>query len=113
MKPNPRYLLSVLAAAALAGCSHLKSDSRPASQRESNSARPIEDLGDRTWGIACLSVASAREQPEHKAEMGTQVLMGNVVRLLLGSRIWYNVETGDGYHAWVEKGTIYRCTRKE
>ena len=39
--------------------------------------------------------------------------MGNVVRLLQGSRIWYYVETADSYHAWVEKGTIYRCTRLE
>jgi hypothetical protein len=29
---------------------------------------PDEELGDQVWGIACLSVASARLQPEHKAE---------------------------------------------
>jgi cell wall-associated NlpC family hydrolase len=45
--------------------------------------------------------------------MATQVLMGNVVRVLKGSRIWYYVETADGYHAWLEKGTLVRCTRPE
>src|SRR5437016_1642258 len=75
--------------------------------------RTTVDLGDQAWGIACLSVASAREQPEHKAEMGTQVLMGNVVHVLQGSRIWYQVETADGYRAWLEKGTLVRCTRTE
>ena len=42
---------------------------------------PAEQLGDKVWGISCLSVANARELPEHKAEMGTQVLMGEVVRV--------------------------------
>jgi cell wall-associated NlpC family hydrolase len=113
MKRNYRFILPILAAVGVAGCSHLKSETRSTNSQQANVPRPIEDLGDRTWGIACLSVASAREQPEHKAEMGTQVLMGNVVRVLQGSRIWYNVETADGYRAWVEKGTIYRCTRQE
>src|SRR5205807_2838319 len=53
------------------------------------------------------------EQPEHKAEMATQVLMGNTVRVLKGSRIWYYVETGDGYRAWLEKGTFVRCTHEQ
>src|SRR5438874_788216 len=113
MKRNSRCLLLFLAAVALEGCSHLKKESPPANPKQPTFSRRTEDLGDRTWGIACLSVASAREQPEHKAEMGTQVLMGNVVRILQGSRIWYHVETADGYRAWVEKGTIRLCTRGE
>jgi hypothetical protein len=113
MKRIRWVVLAILATLAFAGCSHLKSEAPPANPKQASSFRPTEELGDRTWGIACLSVASAREQPEHKAEMGTQILMGNVVRLLQGSRIWYYVETADSYHAWVEKGTIYRCTRLE
>src|SRR5437899_2727963 len=31
---------------------------------------PAADLGDKSWGIACLSVASGRERPDHKEEMG-------------------------------------------
>jgi gamma-D-glutamyl-L-lysine dipeptidyl-peptidase len=78
---------------------------------------PTAQLGERVWGISCLSVASAREQPEHKAEMGTQVLMGDVVRVLKRSTnaifSWYLVQSQDGYLAWLEQGTFVRCTRAE
>ncbi len=76
---------------------------------------PADDLGDRTWGIACLSVASGREQPEHKAEMGTQVLMGDSFRVLRGTsnKIWFQVQTRYGYIAWLEKGTFTRCTKEQ
>ena len=78
---------------------------------------PDPRLGDGVWGISCLSVASAREQPEHKAEMGTQVWMGDVVRVWKPSTNaifrWYQVQTGDGYVAWLEKGTFVRCTRAQ
>ena len=33
---------------------------------------PDPALGEATRGLVCLSVATGREQPEHKAEMGTQ-----------------------------------------
>jgi cell wall-associated NlpC family hydrolase len=74
---------------------------------------PSEELGGRVWGISCLSVASGREEPEHKAEMGTQVLMGHVVRIWKGGRRWSRVQSMDGYLSWVEKDTIVRCTEKE
>lgn len=67
------------------------------------------------WGIACLSVASAREQPDHKAEMAMQVLMGRAVHLLnsTSNQWWYFVQTTDGYAAWLEKGTFVRCTGQQ
>jgi hypothetical protein len=78
---------------------------------------PEARLGDQVWGISCLSVASAREQPEHKAEMGTQIWMGNVVRVLKRSSnaifSWYQIQSADGYVAWVEKGGLMRCTREQ
>ncbi len=78
---------------------------------------PEARLGDETWAISCLSVASAREQPEHKAEMGTQIWMGNVVRVLKRSSnavfSWYQIQSADGYVAWVEKGGLVRCTRAQ
>jgi gamma-D-glutamyl-L-lysine dipeptidyl-peptidase len=74
---------------------------------------PAEELGDQTWGIACLSVASGRSAPEHKTEMVTQVLMGNGLRVLKHSRFWYYAQSTDGYLAWFEKGTFTRCTREE
>ena len=78
---------------------------------------PDETLGDQLWGIGCLSVASGREQPEHKAEMGTQVLMGEVVRVWKRSTnavfAWYLTQSGDGYLSWLQKGTFARCTREQ
>jgi gamma-D-glutamyl-L-lysine dipeptidyl-peptidase len=78
---------------------------------------PMENLGDKLWGISCLSVASGREQPEHKAEMGTQILMGDVVHLWKRSTnaffTWYLAQSADGYLSWLEKGTLVRCTRAE
>ena len=78
---------------------------------------PDETLGDQVWGISCLSVASGREQPEHKAEMGTQVLMGEVVRVwkrsINATFAWYLTQAGDGYISWLEKGAFVRCTREQ
>ncbi len=78
---------------------------------------PDEKLGDQVWGIGCLSVASGREQPEHKAEMGTQVLMGEVVRVWKPSTNavfrWYLTQSADGYLSWLQKGTFVRCTREQ
>ncbi len=76
---------------------------------------PDQKLGDRVWGISCLSVASGRLLPEHKAEMGTQVLMGNVIRVWKPSANavfrWYLTQSADGYLSWLQKGTFVRCTR--
>ncbi len=78
---------------------------------------PEERLGNEVWGIGCLSVASGRLQPEHKAEMGTQVLMGEIVRVWKRSTnatfAWYWTQSASGYLAWHQKGTFVRCTREQ
>ena len=78
---------------------------------------PDEKLGDQVWGISCLSVATGRELPDHKAEMGTQVLMGDVVRVWKPSTNavfrWYLTQAADGYLSWLQKGTFVRCTREQ
>ena len=73
---------------------------------------PASDLGDQTWGISSLSVANGREEPEQKAELGTQVLMGHTVRIWKRNRRWFLVQTGDGYLSWVERGSLVRCDEK-
>src|SRR5579862_484753 len=45
------------------------------------SVLPSAELGDKTWAISTLSVANGREDPEQKAELGTQLLMGHTARL--------------------------------
>lgn len=76
-------------------------------------ALPDPELGERTWGIATLSVASARELPDHKAELGMQVLMGRLVRVLERgtNAMWYHIQSADGYCAWLEGGTFVRCNQ--
>jgi hypothetical protein len=63
--------------------------------------------------LASLSVANGRELPDHKEELGTQILMGHAARVLKANRHWYYVQTADGYLSWVEKGTVALCSRKE
>ena len=95
-----------------AGCASPKTSfTSPKSSVQGTAA----DLGDRTWGIACLSVASARRLPDHKSELDTQVWMGGVVQVLRSNtnNLWYFVQTADGYSAWLERGTFVRCTRDE
>jgi len=78
---------------------------------------PDESLGDEVWGIGCLSVASGRLGPEHKAELGTQILMGEVVRVWKRSSSraysWYWTQSASGYLSWLQRGTFVRCTREQ
>ena len=113
MKGSPAILPLSMALVVLgAGCSAPK----PASTTQPSSAVVgSTNLGTKIWGIACLSVASARRLPDHKAELDTQVWMGGVVQLLKSNTnsLWYFVQTADGYCAWLEKGTFVRCAREE
>lgn len=78
------------------------------------SALPAEAApDDRGWGIATLSVCSARERPDHTAEMGTQISLGHTVRVLQAAEGWLYVEAPSGYRAWVEPGTLVRCNRAQ
>ncbi len=80
-------------------------------------ALPDPKLGDQLWGISCLSVASGRVAPDHRVEMGTQVLMGDVVRVWKRSTnavfAWYLAQSRDGYVSWLQKGTFVRCTSEQ
>ena len=73
---------------------------------------PAAELGEKTFAISTLSVANGREFPDHKAEMGTQILMGHTARVLKSSRFWLLVQTSDGYLSWVEKGAVVQCTKE-
>ncbi len=74
---------------------------------------PDERLGEKTWGIATLSVASGREEPDHKAELGTQILLGRIVRVWEGTRHWFYVQSPDGYLSWLESGSFVPCTKEQ
>src|SRR3989304_554768 len=52
---------------------------------------PDPRLGNRGWGIVRLSVANMRGDPKQSAELVTQAIMGNVVKVLREERGWYYV----------------------
>jgi len=74
---------------------------------------PKSDAAEKPWAIINLSAANGREQPDHKAEMGTQGLMGHSVRVWKVTRHWLLVQTSDGYHSWIESGSAVRCSKAE
>lgn len=74
---------------------------------------PSPDLGDTTWGLANVSVASGREQPQNMAEMGTQIFMGHPVRVWKRTGGWYLAQSADRYICWLPQGTVRRCTQAE
>jgi cell wall-associated NlpC family hydrolase len=74
---------------------------------------PAPELGDRTWGIATVSLVNVREKPGNASEMGTQILMGNVFRVWEQTTNWYLVQTADRYPGWAEGGGFITCTREQ
>lgn len=58
------------------------------------------------YGIANISVANNRSQPEHYAELMTQTLLGTPVRVLKKQGGFYLVRTPDNYLAWIDSGGI-------
>lgn len=74
---------------------------------------PAADLGTTNWGITTISVANGREKDEHKAELGTQTVMGQVVRVLKRDRRWLFIQTHDQYPSWMEASSLKLCTETE
>jgi cell wall-associated NlpC family hydrolase len=67
---------------------------------------PDPQLGERRFGIVCVSVGNVRNNPRHPAEMGTQAMMGMVVKLLEKRRGWYHVQLPDNYIGWLEESAM-------
>lgn len=74
---------------------------------------PAAELGDKVWGIASVSVSNGREKSGHSSEMGTQVLMGHIVRVWKQTTNWFLVQSSDRYLSWMQRGTFVRCTKAE
>jgi hypothetical protein len=72
---------------------------------------PDAALGETNWGITTLSVANGREGTGHSSELGTQTLMGEVVRVLKRQGRWLYVQTSDQYLSWMESGSLRLCAR--
>ena len=70
---------------------------------------PDLEFGETNRAIICLSVANGREDTRHQAELGTQILMGDNVRVLKRSGRWVLVQSRDRYLSWVESGSLKLC----
>lgn len=74
---------------------------------------PDPALGEHTWGLITLSVASIRYKPSQTAEMATQALMGTPVRILRKKDDYYLIQTPDHYIAWTETASLSPKTATE
>ncbi len=67
---------------------------------------PAANLGGMEYGVANISVANNRSQPQHAAELMTQTLLGTPVRVLKKQGGFYLVKTPDNYLAWIDGGGV-------
>lgn len=65
------------------------------------------------WATPRISVACLRTGPKHAAEMASQAIMGQPLRVLEESGSWYRVQTPDGYIAWVTDSSVVPMTDEE
>ena len=65
------------------------------------------------WGIVCVSANYLREKPDYTAELGTQALMGTLVRITDKEDYWLRVETPEPYTAWCNEEAITMISDRE
>ena len=74
---------------------------------------PSSALNGFEYGVANISVANNRSQPQHAAELMTQTLLGTPVKVLKKQGGFYLVRTPDNYLAWIDSGGIKAMTKTE
>ncbi|MGM9774195.1 MAG: NlpC/P60 family protein [Candidatus Egerieousia sp.] len=75
---------------------------------------PDAELGEKTYGVICVSVAQFRCDGRMSGESATQALMGMPVTILNGNDGgWYRAVTMEGYIAWTLKRNIQEMTKAE
>ncbi len=74
---------------------------------------PSAELGEKTYGVITISVASIRSEPRDAAELATQATLGAPVKLLKRQGLWCLIQTPDNYIAWADIGAIQWMTQSE
>lgn len=67
---------------------------------------PDPDLGAGNSGLVNISVGNVRREPDHAAELVTQVLLGETVELLKKDGGWYYIHCPDRYLGWVDEEAV-------
>ena len=94
-----RLLTCLLCATLILGCG--------GPEKKVQDTAPQEREDENGLAFAALSVINMRENPDYAAELGTQALMGTPVKVhYRDNGYWVNIETPDGYKAWVNDMAI-------
>ncbi len=73
---------------------------------------PDSSLGDKTWGLATLSVSNMRARPDDASELVSQVLMGTPLKVSDKNNKWYRVETPENYFGWIDGSGLQLFTNE-
>ena len=65
------------------------------------------------FGVVTVSVANARMDANHRAETGTQLLLGMPVRVLQQQGSWWQVKTPEDYTIWIERSHFRRMNKED
>jgi hypothetical protein len=74
---------------------------------------PDTSVGNKFWGLATLSVGTMRAEPDHAAEIVSQILLGTPVRVLQKHNGWYRVQSPDKYIGWIDDSALFPVTGNE
>lgn len=69
-------------------------------------------VGEKTYGVINVSVADTRTRSSYAAEMATQLLLGQPVKVLERDG-WWKIEGIEGYVSWIPSSSFVRMTKEE
>lgn len=64
-------------------------------------------------GVVTTSVINLRKNPDHRAELVSQAILGTPVLVLKNKNSWLLIQTPDNYIAWTEKSSVSLMSRSE
>ncbi len=74
---------------------------------------PEKELGEKIYGVITVSVGNLRTNPRHSAEMATQAILGTPVKVYKKRHGWYQIQTPEGYIAWIDGSGVQDKTYEE
>lgn len=66
------------------------------------------------YAICLLGTIPVRREPDHRTEMVTQILFGEMLEILVTEGIWFRIRNvHDGYQGWVDSRQVVSITEEE